>query len=288
MLCSKNLTLWPWISIGFQILLREYDTVARADNYFAEYCMLLLRRHSNEHDIFRGSCIDVIKSWLRKNLKAPTSSRIMSFLKEGEIRRRKKCSEHLKELDRNVGETEIDQTDANPGTDYKDICWQDGRRIVELKTLAEQLNVCDGCDTPLNLMNIEQERLHGFGSYLSIRCTTIAVLFHLFHSPVALPFHPIQGKRRERLHDVLPIKIHCRVIWCRNWRCLGLSWKMHCFCSVAKKQAHVPHYFLLKFYIKSLREYHDKILRKYQLSFFFLHANLVMKKPLNNPYSTNK
>jgi hypothetical protein len=50
------------------------------------------------------------------------------------------------------------------------------------KTLAEQLNACDGCDTPLNLTNIEQERLHGFGSYLSIRCTTIAVLFHLFHS----------------------------------------------------------------------------------------------------------
>ena len=121
------------------------------------------------------------------------------------------------------------------------------RRIVELKTLAEQINACDGCDTPLNLMNIEQERLHGFGSYVSIRCTTIAVLFHLFHSPVALPFHPIQGKRRERLHDVLPIKIHCRVIWRRNWRCLGLSWKMHGFCSVAKKQAHVPPYFLLKF-----------------------------------------
>jgi hypothetical protein len=59
---------------------------------------------------------------------------------------------HLKELDRNVGETEVDQTDANPGTDYKDICWQDGRRIVELKTQAEQLNACDGCDSPLNLI----------------------------------------------------------------------------------------------------------------------------------------
>ena len=148
----------------------------------------------------------------------------MPFLKEGEIRRGKKCSEHLKELDMNVGETEVDQTDGNPGTDYKDICWQDGRRIVELKTLAEQLSACDGCDTPLNLMNIEQEHLHGFDSYVSIRCTTIAVLFHLFHSPLALPFHPIQGKRRERLHgkrrerlhDVLPIKIHCRVIWRRN------------------------------------------------------------------------
>ena len=82
------------------------------------------------------------------------------------------------QLDWNVGKTEVDQTDAdqtdaNLGTDYKDICWQDGRRIVELKTLAEQLNACDGCDTLLNLMNIEQERLYGFGSYLSIRCTTI-------------------------------------------------------------------------------------------------------------------
>ena len=82
----------------------------------------------------------------------------MPFLKEGEIRRRKKCSECLKELDRIVGETEVDQTDtdqtdANPGTDYKDICWHDGRRIVELKTLAEQLNACDVCDTPLNPMD---------------------------------------------------------------------------------------------------------------------------------------
>ena len=51
-----------------------------------------------------------------------------------------------------------------------------GDEIVELKTLAEQLSACDGCDTPLNLMNIEQERLHGFGSYLSIRCTTCNLL----------------------------------------------------------------------------------------------------------------
>jgi len=70
---------------------------------------------------------------------------------------------------------------------------------------------------------------------------------YIMHFSVALLFHPIQGKRPERLHDVLPIKIHCRVIWRRNWQCLGLSWKMHGFCSVAKKQAHVPPYFLLKF-----------------------------------------
>ena len=46
-------------------------------------------------------------------------------------------------------------------TDYTDICRQDGKRIVELKTLAEQLIACDGCDTPLNIMNIEQERCTG-------------------------------------------------------------------------------------------------------------------------------
>jgi hypothetical protein len=40
----------------------------------------------------------------------------MPFLKEGEIRRRKKCSEHLKELDRNVDETEVDQADADQMT----------------------------------------------------------------------------------------------------------------------------------------------------------------------------
>jgi hypothetical protein len=125
----------------------------------------------------------------------------MPFLKEGEIRRRKTCSERLKELDRNVGETEVvqidaDQTDAIPGTDYKDICWQDGRRIVELKTLAEQLNACDGCDSPLNLMNIEQERVHGFGSYLSIRCTTC----NLLNTIVTNKTHP--GRKGPAIFDI--------------------------------------------------------------------------------------
>jgi hypothetical protein len=34
------------------VSLREYDTVERADNYFAEYRMLFLRRRGNERDIF--------------------------------------------------------------------------------------------------------------------------------------------------------------------------------------------------------------------------------------------
>jgi hypothetical protein len=106
--------------------------------------MLFLRRHSNERDIFSsapnifsdGVFLFLLKTACLFGLKQVLSNFYaigflsMPFLKEREIRRRKKCSEHLKELDRNVGETEVDQTDANPGTDYKDICWQDGRRIV--------------------------------------------------------------------------------------------------------------------------------------------------------------
>ena len=52
--------------------------------------MLFSRCRGSERDIFkialdgtslfRGSCIDVIKSWLRKNVKAPASSRIMPVL----------------------------------------------------------------------------------------------------------------------------------------------------------------------------------------------------------------
>ena len=70
MLLKKINIQQPWCII----CLREYDTVARADNYFAEYRMLFSRRHSKEHDNIRGSCIDVIKSQLRKKLKAPVSS----------------------------------------------------------------------------------------------------------------------------------------------------------------------------------------------------------------------
>jgi hypothetical protein len=91
-------------------------------------------------------------------------------------------------------------------------------------------------------MNIEQERLYGFGSYLSIRCTTIAFSFIYFILRLRCPF--IQSKENGGKDFTT---FYCRVIWRRNWWCLGLSWKMHGFCSVAKKQAHVPPCFLLKF-----------------------------------------
>jgi hypothetical protein len=93
--------------------------------YIKTWIGFLWRRYN-----FRGKCraryCDVAKTkcGIRQSNYLPL---LLYRISEGEIRRRKKCSEHLKELDRNVGETEVDQTDANPGTDYKDICWQDGR-----------------------------------------------------------------------------------------------------------------------------------------------------------------
>jgi hypothetical protein len=127
----QPIPLHPSGMISWIPLLREYDTVARADNYLAEYRMLFSRRRGNERDIFeivldgtslfRRNCIDVIKSRLRKNLKAPASSRIMSFLKEGEIRRRKKCSERLKELDRNVSLLPCSALDWTWGKGIKDV-----------------------------------------------------------------------------------------------------------------------------------------------------------------------
>jgi hypothetical protein len=85
--------MWDEKTIAFTILSLDEarhifvtDTVARTDNYFAEYRMLFSRCRGNERDIFkialdgtslfRGSCIDVIKSRLRKNVKAPASKTI--------------------------------------------------------------------------------------------------------------------------------------------------------------------------------------------------------------------
>ena len=70
------------------------------------------------------------------------------------------------------------------------------RNSLELKTLSEQLNAYDGCDSPLNLMNIEQERLHGFGSYLSIGRTTC----NLLNTVVTNKTHP--GRKLPAIFDI--------------------------------------------------------------------------------------
>jgi hypothetical protein len=71
----------------------------------------------------------------------------------------KENGEHLKELDRNVGETEVDQTDAdqtdaNPGTDYKDICraTQPEDEINERERLLLYSEEISNCRTRTNVL----------------------------------------------------------------------------------------------------------------------------------------
>lgn len=50
------------------------------------------------------------------------------------------------------------------------ITWRDGRRIVELDRLAEQMKSCWDCGQPLHLHNIQTETRMGFGSILYVDC----------------------------------------------------------------------------------------------------------------------
>ena len=58
-------------------------------------------------------------------------------------------------------------------TDGDTISWNEGRRIVELKVLAEGLKECgeDDCNERLDLRNIVGETISGFGSWLDIECS---------------------------------------------------------------------------------------------------------------------
>lgn len=49
------------------------------------------------------------------------------------------------------------------------IQWNEGRRVVELKHLADQL-VCVHCNNRLHLSNIESDKLYRLGSLLYIKC----------------------------------------------------------------------------------------------------------------------
>ncbi|CAC5420050.1 unnamed protein product [Mytilus coruscus] len=64
--------------------------------------------------------------------------------------------------------------DTEESTDT--ITWKDGRRIVELFSLAKALNNCQNCTAQLNLLNVEKEKMQGFGSYLAIRCLNCNML----------------------------------------------------------------------------------------------------------------
>ena len=48
--------------------------------------------------------------------------------------------------------------------------WTVGRRIVELKVLADGLKKCCSCELKLDLSNIVNETRSGYGSWLDIKC----------------------------------------------------------------------------------------------------------------------
>ena len=54
--------------------------------------------------------------------------------------------------------------------------WGNGRRIVKLQHLAEQLKTCRICAKPLQLHNTEQEQQIGYASILYITCETYRIL----------------------------------------------------------------------------------------------------------------
>ncbi|VDI69646.1 myosin V [Mytilus galloprovincialis] len=105
----------------------------------------------------------------------------MPFLKDGEIRRRAGRSKEILEMNNNKLNTTLTDSeemviDTEESTDG--ISWKDGRRIVELFSLAKALNSCQNvnCTAQLNLLNVEKEKLQGFGSYLTIRCLNCNML----------------------------------------------------------------------------------------------------------------
>ena len=75
----------------------------------------------------------------------------------------------------------------------------DGRRVVELGFLAEQLKAgCQQCKTPLMLHHMKSETKKGFGSYLNIECQACfsytTVLTGKLHNPV--------NARQRKVFDV--------------------------------------------------------------------------------------
>ena len=56
-------------------------------------------------------------------------------------------------------------------TEFENLRWNEGRLIVEIGFLAEQLKSCQKCKTtPLHLNNCVDEIRYGFGSILKIEC----------------------------------------------------------------------------------------------------------------------
>ena len=69
----------------------------------------------------------------------------------------------------------ICSTDTESETENENsqhITWRDGRRVVELDVLVDELKGgCRFCDEPISLVDLTSELRYGLGSLLSIKCS---------------------------------------------------------------------------------------------------------------------
>lgn len=73
--------------------------------------------------------------------------------------------------DKNIAETSNGTELPEWTPERAKYCWRDGRRIVELGFLADQLKAgCSECKKTLNITNIVEETTQGLGSILYIQC----------------------------------------------------------------------------------------------------------------------
>ena len=84
--------------------------------------------------------------------------------------------EHETEAE-NIAETSDEQIRV---PEHKKYCWRDGRRIVVLGYLADQLKLgCSACKNPLNIINTMDETTQGLGSMKDIKDNIgISIILH--------------------------------------------------------------------------------------------------------------
>ena len=103
--------------------------------------------------------------------------KINSMHPSAEDRKRNLCPQILVKINedeflRHIAKQKcIGETDSCVPSKISKCTWREGRRIVELGVLADQLKEgCLECKTVLNLFNTEEETIRGLGSILYIRC----------------------------------------------------------------------------------------------------------------------
>lgn len=87
------------------------------------------------------------------------------FAKKTEVERRRKISEHIKQLNEEV------QRKKKQSKEERELLHSVGYRIVDLAVVANSL-WCKTCNAALSLKTMEQEVHKGLASILQVRCIT--------------------------------------------------------------------------------------------------------------------